>query len=376
MSFDLARAGSLVGEGLRELPTDPQFALDRTFCLLTDAAVAMTTGEAQRAIRSVESADRALKDSPFQSDYLKLNILRTTGAANLMAARLRESIAAFEQAAAQMSRLGYDDTRMAATLLHNWGLALSVAGRPGEAERIYRRALKVFDENQDSVPTALLNEYAGTLFELGRKKEALDYAERAYAKARQTNDRQYLSSSLMARSGIHRDRGDFARAAALLDELETLIRAGLPAGHYGFGSLASARSLLAQSEGDAARALRLANEAVTLVEAAIKAGGQGAHLLPVLLIRRSTIELENHQPEAAVSDARRALTMLDVQGGSGEFSVNAGRAYLALGRALETQGQMDAARAAARLAAEHLDRVLATDHPDARDARRLADAHR
>jgi len=253
---------------------------------------------------------------------------------------------------------------------------LSVAGRPAEAEPIYRRALDVFHGKEEGAPTALLNEYSGTLFELGRKKEAADYAERAYAKAKQTNDKQYLASSLMARSWIYRDQRDFARVAATLDELEALIRDGLPAGHYGFGSLASARSLLAQSEGDAARALSLANEAVAIVESAITSGNQGAHLLPVLLIRRSAIELDNQRPKAAEADARRALALLETPGATGEFSANTGRAYLALGRALEAHGETDKARAAARSAAPHLERALTTDHPDARDARLIADARR
>jgi hypothetical protein len=180
----------------------------------------------------------------------------------------------------------------------------------------------------------------------------------------------------MARSGIYRDQREFARAAAALDELEALIRSGLPAGHYGFGSLASARSLLAQSQGEVEPALALANEAVRLVEAAVKGGAQGAHLLPVLLIRRSAIELDNHRPEPAASDARRALALLEVPGASGEFSVNTGRAHLVLGRALAAQGQMDQAQTAARSAAEHLERALVPDHPEARDARRLADARR
>jgi serine/threonine-protein kinase len=375
-AFELARAESLVQEGLRELPDAAEFALDRAFCLLHAAGVAMTTGAVQHAIDSVESANRALNDSPFQSDYLKLNVLKALGAAYSMAARHRESIAAYEEAASQMTRLGYDDTRMAATLLHNWGLAVSVAGRPGEAERIYRRALDVFRGNDDAAPTALLNEYCGALYELGYRKEAADYAERVYVKAKQTNDRQYLSSSLMARAGIYRDLGDFARAAAALDELEALIRGGLPAGHYGFGSLASARSQLAQAQGDLARALGLANEAVARVETTIKDGGQGAHLLPVLLTRRSAIELESHQPEAAVSDARRALALLEVPEAQGESSVKTGRAYVVLARALAAQGQMEQARTAARAAAEHLDRALASDHPEAREARRLADASR
>src|SRR6185436_11058052 len=113
--LELPRAESLINEGVRELPNDPQFALDRTFCLLSDANWAMTAGDTRHAIEAVESASRALKDSPFQSDYLKLSVLKAQGAAYSMGARYRDSIAAYEQAASQMTRLGYDDTRMAAT---------------------------------------------------------------------------------------------------------------------------------------------------------------------------------------------------------------------------------------------------------------------
>ena len=374
--FELARAESLVHEGLGELPHEPQFALDRTFCLLRDAGVAMTTGNTPHAIDSVESANRSLADSPFQSEYLKLTVLKTLGAAYLNGARYRESIAAYEQAAGQMTRLGYDDTRMAAWLFHDWGLAVAVAGRPSEAERIFRRALEIYRGKEDSAPTALLVEYAGALGDLGRTKEAADYAERAYLRAKQTNDLQYLSTSLMARAGIYREQREFARAAAMLDELDALIRPALPAGHYGFGSVASARSLLAQAAGNAARALGLANEAVALVDATIKAGGQGAHLLPVLLIRRSAIELDNDQPDTAAADARRAIALLEARGTSLEYSVNTGRAYVLLGRALMAQGHIEEARGAARSGAEHLDRALATDHPEAVDARHLADVSR
>jgi tetratricopeptide (TPR) repeat protein len=169
-----------VQEGLRELPNEPQFALDRTFCLLRDGGVAMTTGAAPRAIDSVESANRALKDSAFQSDYLKLNVLKTLGAAYLMGARYRESIAAYERAAGHMTRLGYDDTRMAAFLFHDWGLAVSMAGRPLEAERLFRRALGIFRGKEDSAPTALLVEYAVHSATWDARRKPAEYAERAY----------------------------------------------------------------------------------------------------------------------------------------------------------------------------------------------------
>jgi tetratricopeptide (TPR) repeat protein len=374
--FEHVRAESLFQEGLRELPNDPQFALDRAFCLLRGCMVAMTTGAAQQAIDRVESADRVLKDSAFQSENLKLGVLQALGASYLMAARYRESIAAYEQAASQLSKLGYDDTRTAASLFHDWGLAVIEAGRPYEAEKIYRRGIEVSrtQQSEDAVTAALLVDYAGALRELGRLQEAADYAERAYVKAKQANDYPYLSSSLLQRTRIYRDQRDFTRAAAMLAELEPLVRNGLPAGHYGFALIDSERSLLAQSEGDLALALRLANQAVALDEATIKAGGQGAHLLPLLLIRRSAIELESHQPEAAASDATRALALLQGRATSGEFSEHTGRAYLALGRALLARGKIEEARAAARSAVEHLERTLGPDHVELRDAREIVNS--
>ena len=150
------------------------------------------------------------------------------------------------------------------------------------------------------------------------------------------------------------------------------MRRGLPPGHYGFASLASERSLLAQGEGKISTALDLANQAVMMDEAAVKAGGEGGHLLPVLLVRRANIELDARQPDRAVADAARALSLAQQTVGPGFFSEHVGRAYLALGRALDAQGKRDDARAAFRSAYDHLQDALGPDHVDTRTARQLA----
>jgi len=57
----------------------------------------------------------------------------------------------------------------------------------------------------------------------------------------------------------------------------------------------------------------------------------------------------------------------------GTFSSWRGRAHLALGRALQVQGRSGEARAAFASALEHLEPSLGADHPQTREARRLAE---
>jgi hypothetical protein len=65
--------------------------------------------------------------------------------------------------------------------------------------------------------------------------------------------------------------------------------------------------LNALERGDLQTALQLANQAVAMFEA-IKAGA-GSAGLPVLLLRRSRIELKSSQIDPAADDAARALSL-------------------------------------------------------------------
>jgi hypothetical protein len=62
------------------------------------------------------------------------------------------------------------------------------------------------------------------------------------------------------------------------------------------------------------------------------------------------------------------LNLLQGPTDSGAFSMNVGRSYLALGRALQAEGKPDEADAAFRSAAEHLEKTLGPDHPESRAA--------
>ncbi|HXP86430.1 MAG TPA: protein kinase [Bryobacteraceae bacterium] len=372
---ELPRAEALFQEGMNELPKEPQFVLDRVFCLLRGREIAGHRGASQEAIARVQAAQHLLKQSPFQSELLDLRVYMDLAEAYRDAGQYHEAIAAFEQASVLMTSLGRDDTETAGTTFNNWGLALYQSGRVLEAERVFRRAIDISraDQTEQAVSPMLLVNYARTLRELGRLDEAADYGERAYAKAQQADHQVAVNQSLLERARIYRDKHELARATAMLAEVEPRLRRNLPPGHYAFAALASEQSLIALARGDLPMALQLANQAMTIAEASIKAGGQGAGVLPILLVRRSSIELDLRRTDEAAADAARALSLLQVAAQPGTFSGNLGRAYLTLGRALQAQGKGDEARAAFHSAAEHLQNALGPDHPDTRSARLLAE---
>ena len=373
---DLPRAEALFQAGLRDLPAGSQNALDRIFCLQRGSEVAQERGDSQQGIVRMQAAQKLLKESPFDSDMKELHISIDLAEAYRMAGLNQQASATFEQAASLLSPLGRDDTQSAVALFNDWALALDRLGRPAEAQKLYRRAIDISREGEaeEAVSPMLLNNYAKTLHQLGRLDEAADYAERAYAKAQRVGNQLVITQSLMVRAFIYIDQRDFNRAATMLAEAEPRLRRSLPPDNYWFGSFASAQALLASGRRSFQTALPLADQAVAIVEASTKAGKVGSDFLPIVLVRRSTVELEAGQPDQAANDAARALRQLEAANAAGAISSHVGRAYLNLGRALQAQGKSQDARAAFRSAAQNLERALGPDHPDARTASQFAES--
>jgi tetratricopeptide (TPR) repeat protein len=290
------------------------------------------------------------------------------------AGRDEEAVSAFGQASALLSSLGRDQTENASVLLCNWGLELDLLGRPLDAESKYRQAIDIerADKTEDVSPMLLAN-YSRTLEELGHLQEAADYASRAYSKAESMGYSRAADISLFERGRVAVAQKDTWRASEIFDLVEPRMRKRFPAGHYGFAILASQRALIAMARGNLATGISLADQAVSIDEAAIASGGDGAHDLPGLLTYRSTVELAASRPDAAATDASRAINLLRTNVSPGTYSSVLGHAYLALGRALRVQGKAKDAKRAFRSAAENLQSTIGPDHPDTRSARQLAE---
>ena len=371
---DLARAEALFQEGMRELPSESQYDLERVWCLRDGSEVAQERGDSRGGITRMEAAQGILRSSPFDSDLQELQVSTDLAEAYRMAGLNQQAISRFERASELLSSLGRDDTQDAVVIFNDWALALDRLGRPLEAERLYLRAIEVsrVGNAEETVSPMVLNNYAKTLRQLGRLNEAADYAERAYLKAKQVDNLLVIDQALYVRALIYLDQGDITRAAAMLADVEPRLRRSLSPASYWFGALASAQALVAAGRGNLEAASRLADQSVNITEAAIKSGGQGVDFLPILLVRRSAIRLESGHHDDAATDANRALTLLQADVSPGTFSAHVGRTYLILGHALQAQGKSKEARAAFRSAMENLQNTLGPDHPDTRSARQLA----
>jgi serine/threonine-protein kinase len=372
---DLPRAELLIQAAIQELPNEPQFALTQIYCLRMGAEVAQQRGDAQGQLARMQAAQEVLKRSPFSSDTLELNIARELASGYRATGHSREALTAFERAAKLISQLGRDDTETARTLLNDWALTLHLFGRTLEAEKVFRRAIEIGRTGQAGVgvESVTLNNYARTLYELGRLNEAANYAERAYAEAQKTHNQPVISQSLIQRARIYRGQRDLTRASAMLAEVEPRLQQSLPPGHYAFASLASEHALIALARNDLTSALQFADRSVDIIEAAIKAGGEGSNDLPVFLTRRSMIALQARRSDQAAADAQRGLDLMHGVTESGSFSVYLGRAYMALGRAVQAQGKSNEAHAAFQSAANHLQETIGPNHPETLAARQLAE---
>ena len=371
---ELARAEALFQQGLNELPRDSRFSLDRAFCLLRGSEAAFHSGNSNEAIKRAESAERVFKESPVQPDFQELNLLVNLAGIYGDAGRFRESNAAFERAGALMTNLGYDQTQRAVKLFNDWALTLTFAGRQLQAEQVYRRAIDAgrTSPTENALPPVLLYNYAGVLRELGLFREAKEYVDIASSRARDAGDALLVDQIDLQLARTYRDEHDWSRADALFSNLEPRLRRKLPPSHYAFAVLASDKALLAEARRDLPAALRLANEAIAIDEASIQRSGPCAAFLPVLLVRRSVVELELHQVQQAAADADRALALFGKAFDDGTLSSHVGRAYLAQGRVLQQEGKLTEAREAFSLAAMHLEMTLGLNHPDTRMARESA----
>jgi hypothetical protein len=140
----------MIEEGLRELPNQPQFGLDRVFCLLRGSEVARGEGASQKAIERARAAQGLLKNSPLRSEILDLRALMDVAESYRVAGQYRDAIPVFEQASIAMDSLGRGNTETAGTLLNNWALALQLFGRP-----LARSSLPGHQHQHLSSPTRL-----------------------------------------------------------------------------------------------------------------------------------------------------------------------------------------------------------------------------
>ena len=124
----------------------------------------------------------------------------------------------------------------------------------------------------------------------------------------------------------------------------------------------SKQARVAEARGNLEAAWSLADRAIAAAEASINARGQGADVLPDLVLLRSDIGRQLQRPDQAVADADRAVQLLQGASQPGTYSMTVGTAHLTLGRALQAQSRREEAESAFRTAVEHLHNAAGAGH--------------
>ncbi len=361
---EVDRAEALLREGMEQLPEGPQFVLPRVFCLLRGGEVARNAGKPDEAVTRIEEASRLLAESGQGSDLLALRADMDLAESYRQAGRLLQADGVFANVWSRLEAMGRGDTESAGTLLNNWALVQRALGRPLDAERNFRRAVRIgsADAAATGVSPLLLNNLARTLMDLGHLDEARDDAERAYDLARRAGNEGTITQSFFLRSLLAVRRGELPRAASLMATLEPRVRS-LSATHQYHTVFALQKAMLDHARGDVDSARAGFDRAIALADPSARY---------ITYLQRSEFALATHRPEDALADASRALAEEQKNTDPASRSSRIGLAQLALARALREQGKLSDARAAAAAAVKQLEPTVGADHAAARAARALA----
>jgi eukaryotic-like serine/threonine-protein kinase len=370
MSGDLDGADRLLKEGLAALPDQPQYGVQRAKCLVPASALAVQRQDPAAGIALAEEARRAVRASAMPFVLLELDTSMQVAEAYRYAGRPGEAAAAYETTFAALTRLGRARTERAASVLNNWGLALTALGRSREAEGVLRRAValgRTGGEDDAGVGPTLLCNLARVLRDLERLPEAARLAARARAGAVEMGDQGTVRRALVVEATAARQMNRPELASRLLAQAEALLRTHEDPRHVTFAVVEMERASLALARGDAKAAAVRADRAVEMAAAS----GQQLEFVPRLLLRRAQMELAMGRPQRAGEDARRALELWRQAFGPGAVSAWMGQAHLVLGQALQAEGRRHDALAAAAEAVRHLEPCMGERHAQTQAARQI-----
>ncbi|HKD18578.1 MAG TPA: protein kinase [Thermoanaerobaculia bacterium] len=360
-------AENMIARALADLPDDPQYALQRAECLTNCAEFGFLTDEGDPMIRNATAALDLLDRTPLSTNLARIEARGALAYGYYLTRQNAKADRAYAELMKAIEQAGMERTMAAADTLNNWGL-VHFQGEIGKAESLYRRCLELhrFIEGDSIAPTLLAN-YAGVLLELGRYEEAVPLYEEAIRTAKARKETRLQLDTMMELADLYVESGDSGRASAELAEVEPFrdlpVFSILRRAHYAY-----TRGLLALHDGRVTEARTQFAESVAEHDRYPAKISRNAWAL----IELARAELLLGHREAAEAAAHRAIAFSEslVEKGAPSYLVGLSRSML--GQIQIAEGETNAARESLEIASDHLQRTLGSDHPETREANRLA----
>jgi eukaryotic-like serine/threonine-protein kinase len=335
-------------------------------CLRNRGFIAQNTNDPQTALDYALRAQALLQTSPMPKPDIEAFVLADIAAAHYLAGRNGEAERFYARALAKMTEIGRGESPSVFFLRNNWGAASNSAGDTRRALEQYDEALRIAVQRSiggEPPPYLLLNR-ASALASLARYPEALEAYRVAIESATRAGHTTVRVGALAYRAGTYLLMGDTRRAELELADIAPLVGNSIPA-----DSVPAMMILQVQARIDAAHG-RFAEAIVGLTKIVEFYDGRGMAVAPLVraLSFRADAQLGKGDANAAIADARRALAISRRLQGDKPASSLTGLSLLTIARIEESRGDREAARLAAKEALPHLRETLGPEHPDARRA--------
>lgn len=335
-------------------------------CQLYLVQIAVTGNDAKGALDNALGARALLAKMTRPPPLLEASALGDLAYAYSINKRSDEADRHYAAAVKIYKDLGRDQGAAYTSIVNNWGVAASGAGDIRLALELTEEALRLVggSAGDGKPPAYLVNNHAGLLLIMGRYREALAEAERAYRLAKEAGAAAFQVSALVTQASVHRLTGDLDRADAVLASA-TSESAAVQADSFAVVNLQigqARHALLRKRLDEAARAI----EAV--VQLFDQRGMRIVSLATALRVR-AEVRWQQHDRSAALLDAQRALDIAREAQGGKPWSYTTGAGWLLLGRIQQDGGDAKAAQQALQNAVDHLRNAVGEDHPETQRAR-------
>lgn len=337
---------------------------EAAICLEYLAYVNQDAGNGANALRYAEQALRKLHEVRHPLPSLEGLFLGSVGYGHQLVGENDAAEKYFAQSIAQFTRIGRERSPDAVSVRNNWAIVSLSAGEPRKALDIYDQTLAIVSRQDPGAraPEYLLANRARALETLGRYSEARTAYADCLTPTAAPGMKDYFC--LLGIASVERELGNLQSADDYIARTASILSSSMPEDYPPRIGLELMRAKLAISRGQYA-------DARARLDTALARSKSDSLTLTARMSRAELGLLEGRLPEAE-SDARMSLALAQRARGGVPYSSRVGQASLLLARILSRQGEVDQARAAARMAADHLSRTVDADHPWLRQARELA----
>jgi eukaryotic-like serine/threonine-protein kinase len=326
---------------------------------------------------ATQDAESALRLIATDRPGLRVNrIFLETQMADALAlsGKLAEAVQTYEQAIAEMIRLGRGGTSAMGSATNNFMFLLVRAGQLKRAEEVYLRAgaSGIRPDAAPQIPqhSTLMINYARALVDMGRPAEAEKLLEPARQAKHNLGDKRGELFAVL-------NMASAACAANAIDRCELLLATGekqlptlFPPGHSNYASVQMFTARIALARRDLIKADHAATQAVDMYTAARDRSPLRIRALSLL----ATIRQQRGDVDSAKRYAREAVEAAQDVSRGFMHSEWVGSALLAQASVLRAQGDTQPARTAATEAREHLLASVGAGSPAAKEVETLIEA--